>query len=335
LDNAAAAAINASLKPEVTQGLEVGGALQLLNNRLGLDVALYSERTSDLLIPLVRASGAVVANAGAATNKGIEAQISAVPLTSADGLRWEVTASFAKNKNEVESITGSGSAPMGPSRWGVTLEARPGYPLGAIVGTALRRIDGALALDRGLPVADSGAARVLGSVAPSWTAGLSNTLRFRGAELSALFDVRRGGKVFSATNMWGSYAGVLEATAFRPDSGLLIEGVNVATGNANTTNVSTQAYYHALGSITEPWVYDASLVKLREIRVSYSLPLTSVPFVGAQSMRLSLVGRNLALWSSVPNIDPETAMSTSTFQGFELGQLPSAKSVGIQVTLTP
>jgi hypothetical protein len=336
LDNTATASIGASLRPEITQGLEVGGALQLLNNRLGLDVTLYSERTSDLLIPVVRPSGAVVANAGEATNKGIQMQISAVPVASADGLRWELTGSYAKNKNRLESITGSGPAAMGPSRWGVTVQARPGYPLGAIVGTALRRTGrGDLALDKGVPVADTGTARVLGSVAPSWTGALSNTLRFRGAEVSALLDIRRGGSVFSSTNMWGSYAGVLEATAFRPDSGLLIDGVDLATGNPNTTNVSAQSYYHALGSITEPWVYDASFVKLREVRLSYSLPLTSVPFVRAQSARVSLVGRNLALWAKVPNIDPETALSTSTFQGLELGQLPSARTFGIQLTLTP
>jgi hypothetical protein len=50
---------------------------------------------------------------------------------------------------------------------------------------------------------------------------------------------------------------------------------------------------------------------------------------------VSLVGRILALWAKVPNIDPETAFSTSTFQGLELGQLPSARTFGIQLTLTP
>jgi hypothetical protein len=42
------------------------------------------------------------------------------------------------------------------------------------------------------------------------------------------------------------------------------------------------------------------------------------------------------LWSDAPNIDPETILSTSTFlRGAEMGQLPTARSVGVQVTLTP
>jgi hypothetical protein len=336
LDNVATAAASQTLAPEITQGAEVGGMLQLMNNRIGVDLTLYAERTSDLLIPVVRASGAVATNAGVVTNKGIEAQLSVMPISTTTGMEWEISANYSKNKNLVESISSTSAVEMGPARWGMSLQARPGYALGAIVGTALRRDrSGRLVLNNGLPVADTGSARVLGAIAPSWTGGLTNTVRYRGFELSALLDIRRGGSVFSATNMWGSYAGTLQATAFRPDSGLLIEGTDLATGNANTTNVSTEAYFHALGSITEPWVYDAGFMKLREARVSYSLPLTMVYFLRAQSARLSIVGRNLALWTKVPNIDPETALSISTFQGLELGQLPSTRSIGIQITLTP
>jgi hypothetical protein len=41
------------------------------------------------------------------------------------------------------------------------------------------------------------------------------------------------------------------------------------------------------------------------------------------------------MWSKAPNIDPETAVSTWGIQGFELGQLPTTRSVGVQITITP
>jgi TonB-dependent SusC/RagA subfamily outer membrane receptor len=334
LANTPTAASNAQLQPETTQGFEVGIGIQILRNRLGLDATMYSERTSDLFIPVVGASSTVPANSGTVSNKGLELMLSVVPVTTTTGFQWEIAGHYAKNRNRVESLTRPGNAPLGPTRWGVTLEARPGVPLGAIVGTALRRNGSSLVLENGLPVADTGASRVLGSIAPSWTGGLSNTFRVGGLEISALLDARIGGSIFSATNMWGSYAGVLDATAFRPDSGLLIDGVD-PSGKPNSTNVSAQAYYHALGSIVEPWVYDATVVKLRDVRLAYTIPMTSVPGFSAQSARISLIGRNLALWAKAPNIDPETALSTSTFQGMELGQLPSARSIGFQVTITP
>ena len=57
--------------------------------------------------------------------------------------------------------------------------------------------------------------------------------------------------------------------------------------------------------------------------------------MGVSGLSLALVGRNLALWADAPNIDPETAFNASNVQGFEYGQLPSARSVGFNITVTP
>jgi hypothetical protein len=130
-------------------------------------------------------------------------------------------------------------------------------------------------------------------------------------------------------------SGSFEATAERPAAGILIEGVDAATGTANATRVSTEDYYHALRAIPERWVYDASVLKLQEARVSATFPLRAVPGFRAQSIRTSVVARNLFMWSKAPNIDPETAVSTWGIQGFELGQLPTTRSVGVQITITP
>jgi hypothetical protein len=50
---------------------------------------------------------------------------------------------------------------------------------------------------------------------------------------------------------------------------------------------------------------------------------------------MALIGRNLAMWTKAANIDPETALSVSSFQGIEMGQLPTARSVGFQLSITP
>jgi len=205
-----------------------------------------------------------------------------------------------------------------------------------IVGSRyLRDANGGLLLRNGLPLADTVAGPVvLGNSTPSWSGGLSSHLRIWGLDLSVLFDTRQGGRIFSASNRAGAYAGNLAETAYRPDSGLVIAGTDVTTGKTNAVHVSTESYYHALGAIGERWIYDASFVKLREARATVDFPLHSIG-LHAQRMRLSLIGRNLVTWTNAPNIDPETVLSTSFLGGAELGQLPTAKSVGVQVTLTP
>jgi hypothetical protein len=194
----------------------------------------------------------------------------------------------------------------------------------------------------GIPLGEpSSAKRVLGAYTPDWTGGIDNTFHYRGVDFGFLVDTRRGGKIYSTGNMWGSYAGILANTEFRPDSGLLIQGINrgantAGSGTPNTRHVRTEDYYHSLYSIQEAWIYDASFVKLREARVGFAIPARYLRSANVSNARLSLVGRNLALWGSkIPNVDPETAFGTANFQGIEMGQLPTARSIGFQLSVTP
>ncbi len=320
--------------PEVTAGWEVGATLRARENRLGADVTYYNEQSTDVVLPLA----AGVTGTGELSNKGIEASAFVVPLRFADGGEWTVGANVGKNTNLVTKLGGSvTSFALGLPFSGARLEARTGSPLGTVVGYGYRRdASGGLALRNGRPLADSAAGvRVLGSSLPSWTAGLSSSFRRQSFEVSVLFDARHGGKIFSASNRAAAISGVAAETAVRPDTGLLIAGTDVVTGAANAVHVSTEDYYRALGDIAERWMYDASFVKLREARVTYTLPLPFIRAIHTQSARLSIIGRNLALWTDVPNIDPETVLSASSLRGAELGQLPTMKSIGFQLSLTP
>jgi len=113
-----------------------------------------------------------------------------------------------------------------------------------------------------------------------------------------------------------------------------VDGVN-ADGTPNTTKVTAQAYFNSLFQIHEPYVYDASFVKLREVKLGYTAPASVSHRVGVSSLYLALVGRNLWLHTKVPNIDPETAFDNGNAQGLEFGQFPSARSFGFMVNVTP
>ncbi|WP_198661726.1 hypothetical protein [Lewinella sp. IMCC34183] len=56
----------------------------------------------------------------------------------------------------------------------------------------------------------------------------------------------------------------------------------------------------------EAATYDATWFKLREVTLGYDLPATFTERMGLHRARLSLVGRNLLLFTDVPTIDPET-----------------------------
>jgi TonB-dependent SusC/RagA subfamily outer membrane receptor len=335
-----ASTISASptLRPEITNALEAGVSLSFLRNRLALGLTVYDEQTSDVILGLSSGSGQgiVASNVASLSNKGVEVQASIVPIRTAGGADWRIDGHIAKNANSVDDLLGGATAiPLGPSIDGLTLEARKGSALGALVGTAFKRdASGAVVLQNGAPVSD-GQQHVLGTMAPSWSGAVGSTVHVGRIDASALVDARIGGSIFSTTNFAGLTTGTFAETANRPDSGQVYAGVDAATGKPNTIRATTEAYYHALAPIQEAWVYDASFVKLRDVRLSIVWPLRGFTPLAAQSVRVSLIGRNLAMWSKAPNIDPETALSTTSFQGIELGQLPAIRSVGLQISLTP
>ena len=333
---------NANLKPENTDAWEVGAELQMLDGRLTTDLTYYTKRTSNQILAaeVSKASGfnSAILNAGVISNKGFEAQVTAIPLRLSNGFEWETSINYGRNKNRVEELYGNLQTVALGSHWFLSVEARKGYPYGAMFGVGYQRDEdtGKLLLRNGIPLPEpSSQKRVLGTYTPDWTGGINNTFRYKGVDFGFLVDTRQGGNIYSTGNMWGAYAGILKETEFRPDTGLLLDGIDAATGLQNTTHVRTEDYYHSLYQIQERWIYDASFVKLREARVGFDLPRSLTSPMRVSSARLSVVGRNLALWTSAPNIDPEAAFSSGNLQGIEMGQLPTARSIGFNVTLTP
>ena len=338
--------LNPTLKPENTDAWEVGTEMQWFDDRVGLDVTYYTKKTSNQILKadVSKASGfnTALVNAGVISNRGLEAQLNFKPIRPAatGGLGWDVTVNYGKNKSKVDELYGDlQTVALGPTHWYLSVEARKGYPYGAMYGVGFLRDSATqqLLLRNGLPQAEpSSKKRVLGTYTPDWTGGIDNTFHFRRVDFGFLIDTRRGGNIYSTGNMWGSYAGVLKNTEFRPDTGIVVAGLDQTTLQPNTTHVRTEDYYHSLYPIQEPWIYDASFVKLREARIAFAVPSRWLQTTRISNARLSLVGRNLALWGTkVPNIDPESAFSSTNLQGVEMGQMPSARSIGFQLSVTP
>jgi TonB-linked SusC/RagA family outer membrane protein len=130
---------NADLVPERTKSMEAGIESVFLNKLFGFDLAFYKTNSVDQILP-VRISEATgyrfkILNAGEIENKGIELAINSTPVQSSD-LTWNVNLNWAKNVNEVVSLTeGLDNLQMGAFQGGVTINARVGEPYGVIMGT--------------------------------------------------------------------------------------------------------------------------------------------------------------------------------------------------------
>ncbi|HEX2095429.1 MAG TPA: SusC/RagA family TonB-linked outer membrane protein [Longimicrobiaceae bacterium] len=339
---------NAELKPEETTSIEAGTELRFLEDRLGLDLTVYQSQTVNQILPVQVSTTSGfnerVLNAGQISNRGMELAATVIPVRLSNGFEWEMRANYARNKNKVDELYGDLQTLVLGSYWGLNVEARRGEPYGVLFGNSFKRdaAGNVVVGANGLPI--WGPRQVLGKADPDWTAGLTNTIRYGGLDVSVLVDAKQGGSVFSVTNMFGAYAGIIPETVegrcggpnLPPCStnGLLINGVT-ESGQPNTVRVNPQDYWQYLFQLHEPFVYDASFVKLREVRLGYTVPGRFTNRLGVSGLSLAVVGRNLALWTDMPHIDPETSFDASNVQGLEFGQLPSTRSFGINVSVTP
>jgi TonB-linked SusC/RagA family outer membrane protein len=338
---------NANLKPEITRSDEVGAELSLFQNRVIFDASLYRKSTRNQIFD-VEISGASGfdrkwVNAGEISNKGLEALLTLNVFESPTGLSWTTTFNFARNRSEVVDLApGVETIVLGTGGFGeVTVEARKGHPYGVIRGHKFQRdADGNILVQDGFPLNDN-ALSVIGNIQAKWTGGWGNQLSFGNFALNTLLDIKHGGNLYSVTQMFGEYAGVLESSLRGRETdwdspGILVEGIDAATGLPNTTRITAEDYFHNLFGFTENYVYDAGYVKLREVRVSYNLPTSwASRIMGARAASIALTGRNLYMWTNVPNIDPEFAYSSRNDQGIEVNMSPNPRSIGFNLRLIP
>ena len=107
------------------------------------------------------------------------------------------------------------------------------------------------------------------------------------------------------------------------------------TFSPNTTNITAEQYWTAIGQrtpIAEPFIYDATNIRLRELVLGYAMPqrlLENSPF---RSVNISLVGRNLFfILNEAEFFDPEQGAGTGNLQGIESFNIPSTRNYGMSV----
>ena len=178
--------------------------------------------------------------------------------------------------------------------------------------------------------------------------GIRNTFTYKNVSLSGLLDIRHGGQIFSETFVVGLEAGQLEETLEgrangydigQPGNGVIGQGViQNADGSYRVNDVKlTSREYHQSRTgnrdIPEGGIFNASYAKLREVRLGYAVPAKYLSKAKIRGLNISVVGRNLAVWSKVPHIDPETSsLSGGTISpGIESVGMPTTRSWGFNL----
>jgi TonB-linked SusC/RagA family outer membrane protein len=348
---------NPSLRPEFTNTYEAGLELSFFKNRLGFDFTYYYSLSKDQIVQaqISSATGYVTTsiNAGNIRNSGIEIVLNGKPIVNKD-FRWDVNLNLSANRNKIlylptDVVYGSG---RGYGNAAVTMKLVQGQSFGNIFGTYFNRYSpnpqDANFLDKdlplligadGFPVISGAVQRILGNSQPKMILGLGQTFTYKRFSLNVLFDARLGFKKYNWLEDFYAAFGIPDYTADRR-SFRTFEGY-LASGAANTKPVWLgqrfgpdgvdygEGYYRTrYRLVSEPFVTDASWVRLRSASFAYSLPAKWLPKKGMKSASLSVTGNNLWLWTKYYGVDPESSSydSASNNDGSAGFVYPSARS---------
>lgn len=339
---------NATLKPEISTSYEAGLDLRFLRNRIGLDLTYYSSVTKNQIVrvPMNWSTGysAAFLNSGKVRNRGVEVIINSKNIVQRN-FTWNTTINWSKNQNRVlslaEDLGGEDNQVIGTGG-NATIIAKVGGSTGDIYGFGfVRTPEGHVIYNsNGLPQRP-GDIQFIGSAFADWKGGISNDFTYKNWRFNFLWDGQYGGIIYSQSHHKMTEQGKLKHTLRgREEDYIIGEGVvDDGTGHyvPNTTQVLPVTYYteYYRRANVESNSFDASYLKLREARIEYSLPKKALGKTFIRQATVGLYGRDLLMITSFPIFDPETAAlnGSTLIPGVEMGQLPSTRTMGLNITL--
>ncbi len=332
------------LKPNKTISQEYGAELRLFRNRIGFDFTYFNyDRTNNVVeVPLSEASGfaKLQVNGDRYRRRGIELVVSGTPVQT-ENFKWSTTLNYSRLRNTVLEYYG-GEEIRGGVKVGERMDVYRGWAW-------QKSPDGQIVHENGIPQYINQQVN-LGYTDPNWEFGFLNSFQYKNFGLSFAFDGRIGGKTYNGLEAKMYEGGMHPNTAnsYREEAylgqktymagGVTQTGGNVtydAQGNImtdsrtfapNTSSVNYVDWVFATytNGIDESVLYDRTFVKLRELTLSYQVPTTLLRKTPFKTASVSLVGRNLLLWSKVPYMDPDG------YSNLQLAE-PTVRNIGFNV----
>ncbi len=343
---------NPNIKPELFEEIEVGAEGKLFN-RLSFDFSYFTRETTDLIVedqPIPASTGARFTdnNIGKVESNGIEADLGLnIFKSDTGGFDWKVNVNYTTFESEVVDLGQDTDQVVYAGFTNLGNFATVGDPLGAIYGSRVARNDAGQPLidAAGNYVAETATADGLvpkiGDANPDFIMNYISTMSWKGLTLNVAINHTSGGDIFSAHVSTLLGRGLTTDTEDRLGT-YILQGVNQDTGLPNNIQINNSDFYFTNGfasAASDLSVYDASVIRLQEVSLGYSLPsklLEKTPF---GSFRVKVSGFNL--WYDAYNtpeginFDPNTTgLGAGNGAGFEFLTGPSSKRYGVSINAT-
>ncbi len=308
-----------TLKPELSQELELGFDAGFWDSRIGLEVTYFSQRTKDALVnvpstPSLGFLNAQLRNVGEVRNNGIEIGLRTIPIRTEDiNVTFNVT--YARHTNEVTDMGGSADIPFGLGGIGLI---KKGYAISSFFGQKITDVKTfpnytASTLTRyGSPVVDSTLNSVtgkmdavvsfLGQTIPKQTGSISAGITlFNNLSISASADWAVGHVIYNDTQGFAAQASFNTYEPMR----VIRARLNDPNFNGPEREQLQRQYQSMNPSYAAQFVEKGDFLKFRELAITYTLPTSWIRDLKLRSTSITFSGRNLATWTNYSGADPE------------------------------
>ena len=326
---------NKDLTWETTTQTNVGVDFAILDNRVTFTLDGYYKYTKDMLmnVPLPSPNPSIYRNEGEMSNWGLEFAVSSVNIDRPD-FTWNTDFNISMNRNRLEKLqlqqvyyyTKTSEA---LSEYVVRMT--PGQPLSMFWGYNALGVDpetGMVIYEdiNGDGKINSSDKQYIGNANPLFTFGMTNTLSWKGFNLSFLITGSVGNDIYNASRieMIGMYNG----------SNQITDVLRRWRVPGQVTDIPKAGELDNLRASTR-WVEDGSYLKIKNITLSYDF---SGPWL-REKLNISRIQPyitldNMITFTNYSGYDPEMSQYTSaTSMGIDWGTYPNVKTVTFGVNV--
>ncbi len=356
---------NPFIEPEFVNSVEFGTELSFMRNRINIDATYFYQRNTDQILSIQQSDatgfGTYTTNAASFNNQGIELDLNLTPLVKVGNGRINFAINATYNDNKIiELYEGINELSIGgTANFTQRSASSPDVSNFAIVGQPafvfkmtdyVRNSEGKVVVDRvtGFPSL-SPELVTKGRTLPLWILGFNPSFAWKGLNVGMTWDYRGGHYAYHGFGNDMDFTGIsARSTAFGRErfvfpNSVYDDGTGKYVDNKNVQVQNGSREFFALGttntSVGTNYFTSAAFWKLRELAISYNLPL---PFIGEDKIIkrvvVSAVGRNLLVILPKSNqwTDPEFNYTSSgnTFGINNVFSTPPARFFGGSVVLT-
>lgn len=330
------------LKWETTRQFDLGVDIAFFNDRLRITADYYDKLTRDLLnnVYLPTSTGYVssVKNIGKMSNKGFEFSIDGNIISTRD-FQWNVSANISRNKNEIVELADHadiyGKDMMVTIVNGTVSLLREGEPMGVFDVFKFKGYD-----DKGMCTFedvnndgnfDNSDRQILGDPNPDFTYGLSSNFKYKGLELSILFQGSQGNDIYNVAeveNYMYGYGLNLERKVYNGHWDAAMSAAEKAAA-AYPAITSTMSLLHS-----DLFIEDGSYLRLKNIQLGYNLPVEKWNQKFISGIYVYVSGQNILTFTKYTGRDPEVnSFGNDTDLGIDWFPYPTCKvfSAGLKL----